>query len=176
MRSLFLAIAALGVSIYSAAAAEPSPEAKAALDHSVRQLRESHGTWSATTRFLKPDGSVAKEAVGTYTFDWVIEDRVLRGVSEIPELTNKSAILFYVNEGRGLIEMASVGNDGHLWVMTGPAGRTARKCGCASPALTSLPTASSRRWKSQPMAVRPGSKETTKYSHESRRANRASAR
>ena len=59
MRSLFL-IAAVGLAMCSAALAEPSPEAKAALDHSIRQLRESHGTWSVTTRFLKPGGSVAK--------------------------------------------------------------------------------------------------------------------
>ena len=119
------ALFALGLAAMSAAA-EPSPEAKAALDHSIRQLRESHGAWNVTTEFLKPDGSVAKAASGTYTFEWVIEDRVLRGVSEIPELANKSAILFYVNEGKGLIEMASVGRDGHLWVMTGPAGGETR--------------------------------------------------
>jgi hypothetical protein len=35
-------------------------------------------------------------------------------------------MLFYVNETKGLIEMASVGKDGHLWVMTGPAGAEIR--------------------------------------------------
>jgi hypothetical protein len=125
MRRTTSALFALGLAALSAAA-EPSPEAKAALDHSIRQLRDAHGAWNVTTKFLNPDGSVAKSAAGTYTFEWVIEDRVLRGLSDIPELANKSAILFYVNEGKGLIEMASVGGDGHLWVMTGPLGGETR--------------------------------------------------
>ena len=125
IRNTISALFALGMAT-SAVAAELAPEAKAALDHSIRQLRESHGAWNVATEFLKPDGAVAKKVSGTYTFEWVIEDRILRGVSEIPELGTKSAILFYINEGKGLIEMASVGGDGHLWVMTGPAGGEAR--------------------------------------------------
>lgn len=127
MRSLvFTAIAVCLAAGLTASIANAQPALNAALDHSIRQLQESHGAWNVTTEFLKPDGSVAKVAAGTYDFEWVIKDRVLRGVSEIPELGNKSAILFYVNESKSLIEMASVGKDGHLWVMTGPAGSEIR--------------------------------------------------
>jgi hypothetical protein len=38
-----------------------------------------------------------------------------------------SGVLFYVNEARAVIEMASVGRDGHLWVMTGPLGGDTRQ-------------------------------------------------
>lgn len=99
---------------------------QALLEHSVRQLRDARGRWTVTTEFLRPDGTIAKAAIGTYDFEWVVEDRVLNGQSEIPELGIKSGILFYVNEGKGLIEMASVGKDGHLWVMTGPVGGETR--------------------------------------------------
>jgi hypothetical protein len=109
-----------------AAAPTAAPGGKEALDKAVQQLRETRGRWNVTTEFLKPDGSIAKTVTGTYDFDWVVEDRVLKGVSEISELGSKSAILFHVNEGKGLIEMASVGKDGHLWVMTGPAGGETR--------------------------------------------------
>lgn len=87
----------------------------------VEQLRHAQGRWSVTTEFLNEDGSVARAVQGTYRFDWVVPDRVLSGQSEIPELKQKSAILFYVNESKFIIEMVAVGADGNLWVMTGPA-------------------------------------------------------
>jgi len=37
-----------------------------------------------------------------------------------------SAILLYVRESVSMIEMVSVGKDGKLWVMTGPAGSDTR--------------------------------------------------
>lgn len=87
----------------------------------VEQLRHSHGNWAVKTEFLNEDGSVAKAVQGTYRFDWVVPDRVLSGHSEIPELKQKSALLFYVNEKKQTIEMTSVGADGNLWVMSGAA-------------------------------------------------------
>lgn len=95
--------------------------AEAPLDRAIAQLRDTHGHWDVTTEFLKPDGSVARTATGTYDFEWVAVDRILRGESAIPELGQRSGLLFYVSESRGVIEMASVGADGYLWVMTGPA-------------------------------------------------------
>jgi hypothetical protein len=92
----------------------------------VEQLRHVHGRWNVTTDFLQPDGSVARSVQGTYQFDWVVPDRVLSGRSEIPELKQQSGILFYVSEKNGTIEMASVGADGTLWIMTGKAGDEAR--------------------------------------------------
>jgi len=94
--------------------------APAAIATGVAQLRHAHGEWTATTEFLKPDGSVASRVVGEYRFEWVVPDRVLQGRSEIPELQMASGILFYVNERKAAIEMVSVGRDGQLWVMTGP--------------------------------------------------------
>lgn len=92
----------------------------------VQELQHAHGNWAVTTEFLKPDGSVARTVNGTYRFNWVVPDRVLAGQTEIPELKQTSAILFYVNEPRQIIEMVSVGADGNLWVMTGAAGSDTR--------------------------------------------------
>jgi len=101
---------------------DPRPTTtEAARVAAVAQLRSTLGAWDVTTEFLKPGGSVARTAKGTYVFDWVIEDRVLRGESAIPELQTKAGILFFIDEAAGQIVMASVGRDGHLWVMTGPA-------------------------------------------------------
>lgn len=91
-----------------------------ALQAAVSQLRESIGEWDVLTEFLDEDGSVAQSANGSYAFAWVIEDRVVSGVSRIPDLDRTSAILFYVNEGEQKIEMVSVGGDGKLWIMNGP--------------------------------------------------------
>jgi len=119
MKALFSLLAAMTLMVNSAQAG-PAPNS-GALDKAVRQLRETHGKWNVTTEFLKLDGSIGMTAQGTYVFDWVVQDRVLRGESAIPEIGSKSGILFYVIEGKALIEMVAVGKDGHLWVMTGPA-------------------------------------------------------
>lgn len=89
---------------------------------SVDQLRHAVGEWVVVTEFLNADGTVARAVKGTYTFEWVVPDRLVRGVSEIPELKQRSAILFYVSESRKVIEMVSVGADGQLFTMTGPLG------------------------------------------------------
>ena len=95
---------------------------KTALQVSVEELRSSQGKWDVVTEFLNPDGSVAKAVTGSYEFDWVVPDRILTGQTTIPELEQTSAILFYINEKDSKIEMASVGPDGKLWIMTGPLG------------------------------------------------------
>lgn len=119
------AIAALVLAFASATHAG-APPASPALRHSVEQLRASIGRWNVTTEFLRPDGSVAKTVEGTYAFSWVVPDRVVAGRSDIPELRQSSGLLFYVNESQATIEMASVGGDGKLWVMTGPLGGEVR--------------------------------------------------
>jgi hypothetical protein len=97
-----------------------------ALASAVEQLRQAEGLWNVTTTRYGEDGSVSAVASGTYRFEWVVPDRVLAGRSHIPDWKQTSGILFYVNESRSTIEMASVGADGHLWVMTGPAGSETR--------------------------------------------------
>jgi hypothetical protein len=97
-----------------------------ALLESVGQLRDCIGSWNVTTQFLNPDGSTVKTVDGTYEFEWVIPDRVVSGTSEIPELEQVSAILFYVSPARKLIEMVSVGADGKLWIMSGALGQEVR--------------------------------------------------
>lgn len=119
---LFMILIALPASVAAQSATDKSGE----FAKSVEELRQARGTWSVTTEFLKPDGSVARTVKGTYRFDWVIPDRLLSGQSDIPELKKQDAILFYVNERRKIIEMVSVGADGNLWVMTGVAGSDTR--------------------------------------------------
>ncbi len=99
-----------------ALADDPRPENPA-----VQQLRHAHGAWDATTEFISPDGAVARSVEGSYEFDWVVPDRVLIGRSEIPELGLSSGILFFYSETADTITMTSVGGDGQLWVMSGPA-------------------------------------------------------
>ena len=96
------------------------------LRHSIEQLRSSIGQWEVVTESLNDDGSVARSVTGTYVFSWVVEDRVVAGRSDIPELDQIAGILFYVNEKKALIEMVSVGGDGRLWIMTGPLGGEVR--------------------------------------------------
>ncbi len=106
--------------------ADAAEEPGSPLAAAVAQLRQSVGLWDVTTTQYGEDGAVAKVVTGTYRFDWVVPDRVLTGRSDVPELKQSSGILFYVNERRSTIEMVSVGADGHLWVMTGPAGDETR--------------------------------------------------
>lgn len=112
----------LGAAPAQAATAPTDPK----IVKAVEQLQHAKGDWDVTTEFLNEDGSVARSVRGTYHFEWVVTDRVLSGRSEIPELAQRSAILFYVNDKTAVIEMVSVGADGTLWVMSGAAGDEVR--------------------------------------------------
>ncbi|MBX7527389.1 hypothetical protein [Qipengyuania vesicularis] len=116
IRKIVLASLALMLAPPQALAEETADEVVPA----ITQLRQAVGTWDVVTTFYRDDGSVAGEADGTYTFDWVTEDKILRGQSEIPQFYMRSAILFYHRPGTSEVEMVSVGPDGRLWVMTGP--------------------------------------------------------
>lgn len=106
--------------------AQSQKDNEAKLLSAVQQLRHMNGNWSVTTEFLNENGSVVKSFQGSYQFNWVVIDKVLSGQSEIPEMKQRSGILFYVNEKKMSIEMASVGADGNLWLMTGAAGDETR--------------------------------------------------
>ena len=121
-----LLILLLALSLPLCLGAEESKVDPAALQHSVEQLRSAIGRWQVQTEFLNEDGSVAKAVDGSYEFEWVVPDRVVRGRNEIPEMKQASGILFYINEAAAIIEMAAVGRDGKLWVMTGPLGSEER--------------------------------------------------
>ena len=122
MQPWLLVVALLGLPNVGSAQSEPP----AALAASVQQLRDAVGDWEMVTEFLNDDGSIAKTVNGTYSFAWVVVDKVLSGKSEIPELKMSSGILFYVSAAKQLIEMASVGADGNLWIMSGPLGSEVR--------------------------------------------------
>lgn len=109
----------------ASAAAEEAAGADS-LAKSVQELRDCIGRWAVVTEFMRPDGTVARSLDGTYTFEWVMEDRIVKGMSAIPDLGGASGLLFWVDESAGTIVMASVGADGKLWVMTGPAGGDTR--------------------------------------------------
>jgi hypothetical protein len=106
--------------------ADATETAPIGFDSAVQQLRSAVGAWEVKTTQYGDDGAVARVACGTYKFDWIVPDRVLAGRSDIPDWKQASGILFYVNERRSTIEMASVGADGMLWVMAGPAGSETR--------------------------------------------------
>lgn len=112
-------VALLSLLVLPLAEAGETPPSQ--LNSAIAQLRQAVGLWDVTTTQFREDGAIAGVAAGTYRFDWIVPDRVLAGRSDIPEMKQSSGILFYVNERRSTIEMASVGADGNLWVMTGPA-------------------------------------------------------
>jgi hypothetical protein len=114
-------ISLLAVPLADASEIEPSP-----LSSAVQQLRHSVGIWQVTTTQFDDRGAVARVGSGTYRFDWVVPDRVLSGRADMAEWKQNAGMLFYVNPERSTIEMTSVGPDGQLWVMTGPAGGETR--------------------------------------------------
>lgn len=97
------------------------------LDAAVEQLRQAAGRWSVTTTRYADNGSVAAVATGTWSFDWVVPDRVLSGRSVIPDWSQSAGMLFYLNERFFTLEMAQVGSDGQLVVLSGPASAASRK-------------------------------------------------
>lgn len=99
-----------------------APAVDGALQHSVAEIRNAIGHWQVTTDFLNDDGSVSRTVPSTYEFWWIVPDRVAGGRNDSPAMNQASGILFYVREKKREIEMVAVGNDGHLWIMTGPVG------------------------------------------------------
>ena len=139
--------------------AEASEMTPPVLATAVQQLRQAAGRWNVTTTRYAENGAVAAVATGTLNFDWVVPDRVLAGKSVIPDWNQSAGMLFYLNERMFTLEMAQVGGDGQLIVMSGPAGdrdadcgadctrRTAAACCSGTRATASPPTASRRRWR-----------------------------
>jgi hypothetical protein len=113
-----LAAGALTIAALPAAAQRAAPPEPSAI--AVEQLRHVIGLWNVETDFIGPGGRVMRTLTGQYRFGWVVPDRVVSGMSTIPELNQASAILFFVRPGDSEIEMASVAADGHLWRMIGP--------------------------------------------------------
>ncbi len=97
------------------------------IDTGIAQLRHAAGNWRVTTRFFGADGKESATVAGSYLFEWVVEDRILRGTSRIASLGLTSAMLFYIRPSDGSIEMLSVGQDGAAWTMTGPIGAETRE-------------------------------------------------
>ena len=106
--------------------AEASEMAPPVLATAVQQLRQAAGRWNVTTTRYAENGAVAAVATGTLSFDWVVPDRVLAGKSVIPDWNQSAGMLFYLNERMFTLEMAQVGGDGQLIVMSGPAGTETR--------------------------------------------------
>jgi hypothetical protein len=96
------------------------------LSTAVKQLRQAAGRWNVTTTRYAENGAVAGVASGTWSFDWVVPDRVLSGKAVIPDWNQSEGMLFYLNERLITLEMAQVGADGQLVVMSGPAGTESR--------------------------------------------------
>lgn len=118
--------AAALLSLFVLPFAEASETAPPALATAVQQLRQAAGRWNVTTTRYAENGAVAAVATGTWNFDWVVPDRVLAGRSVIPDWNQTAGMLFYLNERMFTLEMAQVGADGQLVVMSGPAGTETR--------------------------------------------------
>lgn len=126
MPSCLLACALLGNGVAHAQESAAEPDA-AQVSPALAQLRHVFGEWDVTTTFFGEDGAAGAAHAGRYRFEWVIEDAVLQGVSDIPDLSLRSAIMFYLRPSANQIEMISVGQDGIPWTMTGDAGSEVRE-------------------------------------------------
>lgn len=65
-----------------------------ALASAVQQLRQAAGRWNVTTTRYAANGAVAAVATGTWSFDWVVPDRVLTGRAVIPDWNQSAGMLF----------------------------------------------------------------------------------
>lgn len=102
------------------ASAQDEPASETEVPPAVEQLRHVIGEWNVATEFIRPDGTSGGTFDGIYAFEWVLQDRIVKGMSTLPDLNQASGLLFYLRESTGEIEMVSVGPDGQLWTMTGP--------------------------------------------------------
>ena len=118
--------AAAFLSFFVLPLAEGAEMAPPSLASAVQQLRQAAGHWNVTTTRYDEKGAVAAVASGTWHFEWIVPDRVLSGRAVIPDWQQTSGMLYYLNERRSTLEMATVGADGQLLVVAGPAGAESR--------------------------------------------------
>lgn len=92
----------------------------ASSDAAVAQLRHVIGAWEVDTEFIDAEGRATEPYRGCYEFEWVVSDRVVRGMNEIASLDQRSAFLLHADPEAGEMVQAAVGADGYLWIMRGP--------------------------------------------------------
>lgn len=117
----------LALAVAPAAQAQEGQSPPEQASAAVQQLRHVIGEWDVATTFYRDNGDVTGTFDGTYEFEWVLEDRIVKGMSAIPQFGAASGLLFYLRPATNEIEMVSVGPDGRLWVMTGPQGSEIRE-------------------------------------------------
>ena len=122
---MLAAALALAPSAFGAAVGQPAA-GEIAVGPGVAELRHVVGEWDVRTEFLNPDGSVARAVNGSYAFEWVVPDAIVRGIARQPEMNSVSAVLLYVRPAARQIEMVSVDQNGVRWVMTGEEGSDVR--------------------------------------------------
>jgi len=94
----------------SASADAPSPAGPEALATGVSQLRQVVGQWDVVTTQYAEDGSIARVMPGTYSFEWVVPDRVLSGRSRQLRFTR-----FNIGPDRFESRMEVCMDDGRTW-------------------------------------------------------------
>src|SRR5262245_5491147 len=120
-------LAAAVLSLLVLPLAEAGELAPPALSGAIQQLRQAAGRWNVTTTRFAENGAVTAVATGTWSFDWIVPDRVLSGRAVIPDWNQSAGMLYYLNERQFTLEMAQVGADGQLLVMSGPVGAEVRR-------------------------------------------------
>ncbi len=86
----------------------------------IEQLRHIVGHWEVETDFFGSDSEILGTYSGTYVFRWVVKDKIVSGHSQLPQLQQKNALLFFHRPETRELEMISVGLDGRPWRMIGP--------------------------------------------------------
>ena len=154
--------------------AEASEMAPPALATAVQQLRQAAGRWNVTTTRYAENGAVAARCVRHLALRLGRAGPRARGPLRHSRLEPGGGHALLRERAPFTLEMAPVGADGQLWVMSGPAGaetRTTLTRACRrAPMLqrhtrsASAPTASSRGWSELRRRQRAGSRATTSCS------------
>ena len=120
------AIAAGPADVPAIAQTHAQSQTSASPASALAELRQIVGEWDVRTRFLNPDGSLAREVDGSYTFAWAVPDAIVSGTARQPALESVSALLLYRRPATREVEMVSVDQRGVRWIMTGTEGSDVR--------------------------------------------------
>ena len=91
------------------------PNVEALQQQATELMRKDVGVWNARWEFLDGEGNIASEAKGTQTCKFVIADRVLQIIIDVPELDLQSVSHRFFKPADRLVHWLSVDKKGDFW-------------------------------------------------------------
>ena len=81
-------------------------------------LAQRIGVWDSRWEFMADDGAISRVLEGTEVSEFILDDRVVQGITTIPEINTVGRSLNYFHPVEGKLYFFSVNKTGDHWILT----------------------------------------------------------